>query len=120
MGVRKSTQHVKQCLSYAAFIYNTEFVFKIGYNSVTLLVSAVFSVSRLEFAVSCFVSNVSRDRIVSMKFMRKYIHVARDMKPVLTRDAADLIADEYSKLRNQDNLQQENIARVRRFCMSVT
>jgi len=47
-----------------------------------------------------------------MKFMRKYIHVARDMKPVLTRDAADLIADEYSKLRNQDNLQQENIARV--------
>jgi len=44
--------------------------------------------------------------------MRKYIHVARDMKPALTRDAADLIADEYSKLRNQDNLQQESIARV--------
>jgi len=44
--------------------------------------------------------------------MRKYIHVAKDMKPVLTRSAADFIADEYSKLRNQDNLQQENIARV--------
>ena len=50
-----------------------------------------------------------------MKFMRKYIHVAKDMKPVLTRDAADLIADEYSKLRNQDNLQQESIARVWHF-----
>ena len=48
-----------------------------------------------------------------MKFMRKYIHVAKDMKPVLTRAAADFIADEYSKLRNQDNLQQDNIARVR-------
>ena len=52
------------------------------------------------------------DRIVSMKFMRKYVHVARDIKPVLTREAADLIADEYSKLRNQDNLAQGNIARV--------
>jgi len=47
-----------------------------------------------------------------MKFMRKYIHVAKDMKPILTRDAADVIADEYAKLRNHDNLQQENIARV--------
>ncbi len=47
-----------------------------------------------------------------MKFMRKYIHVARDIKPVLTREAADYIADEYSKLRNQENLQQDNIARV--------
>jgi len=66
-----------------------------------------------------FMLNVSRDRIISMKFMRKYIHVAKDMKPVLTRDAADLIADEYSKLRNQDNLQQESIARVRYFTVHV-
>jgi len=51
-----------------------------------------------------------------MKFMRKYIHVAKDMKPVLTRAAADFIADEYSKLRNQDNLQQDNIARVCFVC----
>jgi DNA replication licensing factor MCM3 len=53
-----------------------------------------------------------RDRIVSMKFMRKYIHVAKEMKPKLTREAADFIADEYSKLRNQDNLQQDSIART--------
>jgi DNA replication licensing factor MCM3 len=53
-----------------------------------------------------------RERIVSVKFMRKYIHVAKDLKPVLTRQAADYIADEYSKLRNQDNLQHENISRT--------
>lgn len=51
-------------------------------------------------------------RIVSMQFMRKYIHVAKALKPSLTREAADHIADEYAKLRNQDNLQQENIART--------
>ena len=49
-----------------------------------------------------------------MKFMRKYIHVARDMCPVLTREAADVIADEYSKLRSQDNISQDNIAKVRK------
>lgn len=53
-----------------------------------------------------------RDRIISMKFMRKYIHVAHDLKPALTREAADFIADEYSKLRNQDNLQAEGVART--------
>ena len=54
-----------------------------------------------------------RDRIISMQFMRKYIHVAKDIRPVLTREAADYIAEEYSKLRNHDNLQQDHIARVR-------
>jgi DNA replication licensing factor MCM3 len=53
-----------------------------------------------------------KQRIISMKFMRKYIHVAREIKPVLTREAADYVAEEYSKLRNQDNLSQENIART--------
>ena len=42
------------------------------------------------------------DRIVSAKFMRKYIHVARALKPTLTREASDLIATEYSKLRLQE------------------
>ena len=45
--------------------------------------------------------------------MRKYIHVARDIRPTLTREAADYIAEEYSKLRSQDSLQQDNVARVR-------
>lgn len=54
-----------------------------------------------------------KDRLISMKFMRKYVHVARDLKPVLTREAADFIAEEYSKLRSQDGLQQQdNVART--------
>ncbi|KAI0207386.1 Zygotic DNA replication licensing factor mcm3 [Lamellibrachia satsuma] len=53
-----------------------------------------------------------KDEIVSMAFMKKYIHVAKVMKPALTREAADFISEEYSKLRNQDNLQQSNLART--------
>lgn len=44
--------------------------------------------------------------------MRKYIHIAKVMRPTLTRQASDFIAEEYSKLRNQDNLTQDHIARV--------
>ena len=44
--------------------------------------------------------------------MKKYIHVAKVMKPALTREAADYISEEYSKLRNQENIQQNNLARV--------
>ncbi|KAK2188881.1 hypothetical protein NP493_117g07014 [Ridgeia piscesae] len=53
-----------------------------------------------------------KDEIVSMAFMKKYIHVAKVMKPALTREAADFISEEYSKLRNQDNIQQNNLART--------
>lgn len=46
-----------------------------------------------------------------MEFMKKYLHVAKVIKPVLSREAANCIAEEYAKLRSQD---QENtdIARV--------
>jgi len=43
-----------------------------------------------------------KDKIVSMKFMRKYIHIAKSIKPVLTREASEDIAEEYSRLRSQD------------------
>ncbi|XP_053314608.1 DNA replication licensing factor MCM3 [Spea bombifrons] len=43
-----------------------------------------------------------REKMVSMEFMRKYIHVAKIFKPVLTSEAANYIAEEYSRLRNQD------------------
>lgn len=51
-------------------------------------------------------------KIVSMQFMRKYIHVAKALKPSLTREAAEYIAEEYAKLRSQDNMQNDNIART--------
>lgn len=47
-----------------------------------------------------------------MQFMRKYIHVAKAISPTLTRSASELIAEEYAKLRSQDSLQQDNLARV--------
>lgn len=76
----------------------------------------LFIKSVVIFSHTCLaLAHCFRDRIISMKFMRKYVNVAKDMKPVLTRAAADFIADEYSKLRNQDNLQQESIARVSYF-----
>lgn len=46
--------------------------------------------------------------------MRKYIHVARLIKPKLTQEASDVIADEYAKLRNQD-MMESDVARVSQF-----
>ena len=45
---------------------------------------------------------VVTQKLVSASFMRKYIHVARIMKPVLTRQACDAISTEYAKLRTQE------------------
>ena len=51
------------------------------------------------------------DRVITVQFMRKYLNVAKKIVPELTREAADYIAEEYSKLRNQENLQGD-LARV--------
>ena len=47
--------------------------------------------------------------------MRKYIHIARCMKPKLTEEASKAIADEYSKLRSEDTIQSD----VARVCIST-
>lgn len=52
-----------------------------------------------------------REKIVSMEFMRKYIHVAKIIKPVLTEESASYIAEEYSRLRSQDQINSD-VARV--------
>ncbi|KAL2089405.1 hypothetical protein ACEWY4_014093 [Coilia grayii] len=49
-----------------------------------------------------------REKIVTMEFIRKYIHVAKMVKPVLTQEASDYIAEEYSKLRSHDQVNQES------------
>lgn len=43
--------------------------------------------------------------------MRKYIHIAKAVTPVLTEEAANHIAEEYSRLRGQEQLGSD-IARV--------
>lgn len=51
------------------------------------------------------------DKILSVDFMRKYIHFVKIMKPTLTEEASEIIADEYSKLRSEDML-ENHVARV--------
>lgn len=49
-----------------------------------------------------------------MDFMKKYIHIAKAIKPQLTQEASDIIATEYTKLRDFD-LEQSDVARVCSF-----
>ncbi|NWS41660.1 MCM3 factor, partial [Probosciger aterrimus] len=48
-----------------------------------------------------------KEKIVSMEFMRKYIHVAKMIKPVLTEESANYIAEEYSRLRSQNQMNSD-------------
>lgn len=53
-----------------------------------------------------------KQKFVNLMFMRKYIHLAKGLKPQLTKDAADLISEEYTKLRNQEGLENDHLART--------
>ncbi|XP_075057329.1 DNA replication licensing factor MCM3 [Mixophyes fleayi] len=48
-----------------------------------------------------------REKVISMEFMRKYIHVAKLFKPTLTNEAAGYIAEEYSRLRSQEQMSSD-------------
>lgn len=48
--------------------------------------------------------------VLSNGFLRKYIHYARtNIKPELSEDACDLIADAYAEFRNQEVDQYRNL-----------
>ncbi|XP_038164511.1 DNA replication licensing factor MCM3 [Cyprinodon tularosa] len=49
-------------------------------------------------------SRKKKDKILSKEFMRKYIHIAKMITPVLTEEAANHIAEEYSRLRSQEQV----------------
>ncbi|XP_061742523.1 DNA replication licensing factor MCM3 [Nerophis ophidion] len=49
-------------------------------------------------------SRKKKEKMVSKEFMRKYIHIAKGVTPVLTEEAANHIAEEYSRLRSQEQL----------------
>ena len=42
------------------------------------------------------------DRMLHLDFVKKYIEVAKCLKPVLTEEACEMISEEYSRLRSQD------------------
>ncbi|XP_069345220.1 DNA replication licensing factor MCM3 isoform X1 [Eulemur rufifrons] len=48
-----------------------------------------------------------KEKMVSAVFMKKYIHVAKIIKPVLTQESAAYIAEEYSRLRSQDSMSSD-------------
>ncbi|KAM5256721.1 DNA replication licensing factor MCM3 isoform 3-T3 [Ctenodactylus gundi] len=48
-----------------------------------------------------------KEKMVSAAFMKKYIHVAKIIKPVLTQESAAYIAEEYSRLRSQDSMSSD-------------
>ncbi|XP_022825885.1 DNA replication licensing factor Mcm3 [Spodoptera litura] len=52
-----------------------------------------------------------KEQYLNTKFMRKFIHISRLMKPKLTQEASDAIADEYARLRNQD-MMDSDVART--------
>lgn len=56
-------------------------------------------------------SRTRSEQILSVQFMRKYIHLAKCLKPRLTQEACDVIANEYSRLRSQD-LDDSHMART--------
>lgn len=48
------------------------------------------------------------DKILSVDFMRKYIHFVKILKPVLTEEASVIIANEYAKIRSEEFLEQDH------------
>ena len=51
------------------------------------------------------------DRLLSPEFVKKYIEIAKVLKPALTEEAAEMIGEEYSKLRSQD-FENSEVART--------
>ena len=44
--------------------------------------------------------------------MKKYLHIAKQVKPALGEDASAAIAEHYSKLRSFEQDQHDQVARV--------
>lgn len=64
-------------------------------------------------------SRKKSDKILSVEFVRKYIQFVKILKPTLTDEAAEIIAEEYSKLRSEEFLDND-VARVRIFSMKFS
>uniref|UniRef100_A0A914WP22 DNA replication licensing factor MCM3 n=1 Tax=Plectus sambesii TaxID=2011161 RepID=A0A914WP22_9BILA len=54
-----------------------------------------------------WIAGKQTDKIVSMKFMRKYIHMAKAVKPTLTEEAATYISSCYTELRSFDSTKSD-------------
>ena len=53
----------------------------------------------------------SKDRLLAPEFVKKYLEIAKCMKPALTEEACEMIGEEYAKLRSQD-FENQDVART--------
>ena len=53
----------------------------------------------------------SKDRLLAPEFVKKYIEIAKCLKPSLTEEACEMIGEEYAKLRSQD-FENSDVART--------
>jgi DNA replicative helicase MCM subunit Mcm2 (Cdc46/Mcm family) len=53
----------------------------------------------------------SKDRLLAPEFVKKYLEIAKCMKPALTEEACEMIGEEYAKLRSQD-FENSDVART--------
>ncbi|CAD7077331.1 unnamed protein product [Hermetia illucens] len=51
------------------------------------------------------------EKVLTVDFMRKYIHIAKCLKPKLSEQACEVIANEYSRLRTQE-IMESNVMRT--------
>ena len=59
------------------------------------------------------VGKKKEDKLLSKKFVKKYIMIAKHLKPVLTERACEILGEEYSRLRSQDwESSHDNLART--------
>jgi len=56
-------------------------------------------------------SRAKMEKVVSIEFMKKYIHLAKAVKPTLTPEACERLSEEYAKLRAFDT-QNTDLART--------
>lgn len=47
-------------------------------------------------------SRARSKKVVSIQFMKKYVHIAKGLKPTLTKEACEAIAEDYARLRTMD------------------
>merc|ERR1711997_374571 len=52
------------------------------------------------------------ERMLHLDFVKKYIEVAKCLKPVLTEEACEMIGEEYSRLRSQDFEGGDSVSRT--------
>jgi len=51
------------------------------------------------------------DQLLSPEFVKKYVEIAKVLKPALSEEAAEMIGEEYAKLRSQD-FENSEVART--------